>query len=166
LKQGKGVKDQEELADLAERGGIYYDVEGNSPRALLTGIINHISLPPYIDRDRLLGAMLEREDLMPTGIGEGIALPHPRNPVIDRKDRQFVSVVFPVRPVPWNALDGKAVHTAILIVSASSKCHLDTLSKINFLCKQENFYALLRDRAAAETIIAAIREAERAWNEG
>jgi PTS system nitrogen regulatory IIA component len=162
----KDQNDQEELAVLVERGGIYYDVEGDSPRELLSGIIGRISLPPYIEKERLLKAMLEREDLMPTGIGDGIALPHPRNPVVDREDRQFVSVAFPARPVPWNALDGKAVHTAILIVSASPKCHLYTLSKINFLCKQENFYALLRDRVAAETIVAAIREAERAWNEG
>ena len=162
----KDQNDQEELADLVDRGGIYYDVEGDSPQELLTGIINHISLPPYIEKERLLKAMLEREDLMPTGIGDGIALPHPRNPVVDRGDRQFVSVVFPARPVPWNALDGKAVHTAILIVSASPKCHLYTLSKINFLCKQERFYALLEGHAAAEKIITAIREAERAWNEG
>jgi PTS system nitrogen regulatory IIA component len=161
----KDQNDQEELADLVERGGVYHDVEGNSPRELLTGIINRIS-PSYIEKERLLEAMLEREDLMSTGIGEGIALPHPRNPVIDQRDRQFVSVAFPARPVPWNALDGKAVHTVILIVSASSKCHLHALSKINFLCKQKNFYALLEGRAAAETIVAAIREAERAWNEG
>ncbi|MDR2159284.1 MAG: PTS sugar transporter subunit IIA [Treponema sp.] len=162
----KDQNDQEGLADLVARGGIHYDVEGNSPRELLTGLIARISLPPYIEKERLLAAMLEREELMPTGIGDGIALPHPRNPVVDRGDRQFVSVAFPARPVPWNALDGKAVHTVILIVSASPKCHLYTLSKINFLCKQDRFYALLEERAAAETIIAAIGEAERAWNEG
>jgi PTS system nitrogen regulatory IIA component len=155
-----------ELADLIERGGIYRDVRGNSPQELLTEIINRISIPPYIDRERLLKAILEREDLMSTGIGDGIALPHPRNPVVDRGDRQFVSVVFPACPVPWNALDGKAVHTVMLIVSASAKSHLYTLSKINFLCKQENFHSLLRDHAAAEKIIAAVRGAERAWNEG
>ncbi|MDR2258519.1 MAG: PTS sugar transporter subunit IIA, partial [Treponema sp.] len=111
----------------------------------------------------LLKAVLEREALMSTGIGKGIALPHPRNPVISGREQQFVRIAFPACPVNWNALDGNMIHTVMLIAAASAKEHLHILSKLNFLCQQENFYLLLRDRASRDEITGFIREAERAW---
>ncbi|MDR1418990.1 MAG: PTS sugar transporter subunit IIA [Treponema sp.] len=151
-----------DLAGLVERGGILYDVKGTTPQEVLTAIIG--ALPSLIcaDRNGLLKAVLEREELMSTGISGGIALPHPRNPMAGENE-QFVTIAFPSSPVDWKALDGGKVTSVLLIVSSSAKLHLHTLSMINFLCRQEKFTALLRSRAPAEEIIAAVREAERNW---
>ncbi|MDR0450205.1 MAG: PTS sugar transporter subunit IIA [Treponema sp.] len=155
-------EDGESLAALIERGGVFYDIPGANPEKILTELISRLSgktAPP----GELLKAVLEREALMSTGIGGGIALPHPRNPVITDENRQFVAVAFPESPADWKALDGKAVHTALLIVSAGARLHLRTLSKINFLCRQEEFLELLQNRAPKETIIRFIGEAEKTW---
>jgi PTS system nitrogen regulatory IIA component len=154
---------EESLADLVNRGGVYFNVPGDNPQEILTGITGQIPAPWGIDRDSLLRAVLEREALMSTGIGRGIALPHPRNPVICEKRQQFVTIAFPRHPVDWNALDNCSVHTVMLIVSASAKQHLHILSKINFLCQQKHFYQLLQDRASQKEITQAIGEAELAW---
>jgi PTS system nitrogen regulatory IIA component len=159
----KKETDEESLAELIERGGVLYNVLGNTPQEILAGIINMIPAPQGIKKDDLLNAVLEREALMPTGIGKGIALPHPRNPVISGGKQQFVTVAFPACPVDWNALDGGMVHTIMLIVAASAKEHLHILSKLNFLCQQENFYHLLQGGASRDGITCFIREAERAW---
>jgi PTS system nitrogen regulatory IIA component len=53
----------------------------------------------------------------------------------------------------------------ILIVSASAKLHLQTLSQINFLCQQESFRELLKKRSSLAEICGAIEEAEKAWND-
>jgi PTS system nitrogen regulatory IIA component len=150
------------LADLVERGGVQYGVKGTTPREVLTAIID--ALPPsvFAEKDKLLEAVLEREELMPTGISGGIALPHPRNPIA-KDDEQFVTIAFPAVPVDWKALDGGPVDSVLLIVSASAKFHLHTLSRINFLCRQEKFVSLLRNRAPEEEITAAVREAEENW---
>jgi PTS system nitrogen regulatory IIA component len=155
--------DEESLAELIKRGGVLYQAPGNTPQEILTGIINMVPVPLSIKKGDLLNAVLEREALMSTGIGKGIALPHPRNPVISGREQQFVTLAFPARPVNWNALDGKMVHTIMLIVAASAKEHLHILSKLNFLCQQENFYQLLQDGASGDEITGFIREAERAW---
>ncbi|MDR1277648.1 MAG: PTS sugar transporter subunit IIA [Treponema sp.] len=155
--------DDESLAELINRGGVYTDIPGNSPREVLAGIVETVPLPAGIPRESLLKAVMEREALMSTGIGRGIALPHPRNPAMDDEKQQFVAIVFPVSPVNWNALDGEMVHTVMLIVSASAKQHLHILSKLNFLCQQENFYQLLQDKASREEIVQAVREAEQTW---
>jgi PTS system nitrogen regulatory IIA component len=114
-------------------------------------------------RDSLLTAVLEREALMSTSIGRGIALPHPRTPPLTERGEQFVALGFTRRPVDWNALDGKPVGTVILILSASAKMHLHTLSKINFLCRQDSFAALLERRAAGEEIVRMIEATEKTW---
>jgi PTS system nitrogen regulatory IIA component len=154
---------EESLAELIKRGGVLYDVSGNRPREILAGIINRVSLPLSIEKDSLLNAVMEREALMSTGIGRGIALPHPRNPAVSEGGQQFVTIAFPAFPVDWNALDGNLVHTVMLIVAASAKEHLHILSKINFLCQQENFYHLLLNGASRDEIAGLIGEAEQAW---
>jgi PTS system nitrogen regulatory IIA component len=162
------------LSTLIEQGGIYYDLPGTTVEAVITGLIRRIPRLPGRETAEspgesgleaiLLKAVLEREDLMSTGIGHGIALPHPRNPLITTTDGQFVSIAFLAAPVDWKALDGKPVHTVMLIVSASAKFHLHTISKINFLCQDGAFLSLLEGRSPPEPLIRAIREAERGWN--
>ena len=151
------------LAELIERGGVYHHIPGSSPREILSAVSGQLPAFPFLDRNVLLQAMLEREALMSTGIGKGIALPHPRTPLLGEGGRPFAAIAFPIQPADWNTPDGSKVHTLFLIVSATSKQHLHTLSKINFLCQQEKFYALIKAHASREEIIAALREAETNW---
>jgi len=155
--------EENNLASLVERGGVYHDVPGATPKELLAAVINCLPPLPSLDTNELYREILEREALVSTGIGQGIALPHPRNPMEDAQP--FVAVVFPAQSLDWNAPDGEKVHTLFLIVSSSTKQHLATLSKINFLCQQDEFYALLKAKAAEEVIVGAIKKAETIWKE-
>jgi PTS system nitrogen regulatory IIA component len=133
------------LASLIERGGIHYNVPGSNPKELLAGAIGLLPPVSSLDPQELYREILEREALMSTGVGRGIALPHPRNLMLgDGGGAAFgggatgggdplVMIVFPVQPLDWNTQDGSKVHTVFLIVSSSAKQHLNTLSKINFL---------------------------------
>ncbi len=160
-----GDGDSSNLIDLVVRGGVFYNLSGNTPEEVLRDAIGTIPVPAGVDRERLLTAMLERESLMPTAAGDGIALPHPRSPLVSDPDKQFVAVCFLREPVDWGSLDGKPVGTAILIFSASPKLHLRTLSRVNFLCRQASFRKLLQDRASREELVAAISAAEQTWGE-
>ena len=151
------------LAELIERGGIYCGIAGTTPREVLNALVK--ALPPVlpIPANSLLQAILEREELMSTGIGEGIALPHPRNPLVSSEAKQFASLAYLDSPVNWNSLDGKPVETLMLIVSASAKTHLRVLSEITFFSRQEEFRRLLRERASMEDLLCYIRETEKNW---
>jgi PTS system nitrogen regulatory IIA component len=155
--------EKEGLCHLIRRGGVLYHAGGTTPTECLTRMIQALDAPAPIDRGLLLKAVLEREALMSTAVGYGIALPHPRNPLITDPACQFVTTAFFDSPVGWQALDGEPVHTAMLIVSASAQLHLVTLSRINFLCRQESFRRLMKNRESPEIIAAAITEAEQAW---
>jgi PTS system nitrogen regulatory IIA component len=152
----------EKLTELLERGGVHYGIPGNSPEEVLAALIGSLA-NPSVPAGELLQACLEREALMPTSIGNGIALPHPRNPMAVDRGSQFTALGFLEHPVHWNALDGKPVDTLLFIVSASSKLHLHTLSRINFLCQDGGFLRLLKTRASREAILTYIKETEQDW---
>jgi PTS system nitrogen regulatory IIA component len=151
------------LIELIKRGGDFRIIPGATPRELLVNLIGAIELPPPVDRTALLGAVLEREALMPTAVGNGIALPHPRNPMISKNADQFVSIAFTESGLNWEALDGKPVRTVMLIVSASPKMHLHTLSRINYFCRQNSFVDLLEKHASPREILHIIEKTEKSW---
>jgi PTS system nitrogen regulatory IIA component len=151
------------LAELIGRGGVYYHIPGNSPGEVLTALIGSLKDLPSLSAEELLRACLEREALMSTSIGNGIALPHPRNPMAADTGSQITALGFLEHPVNWNALDGKPVDTLFFIVSASAQLHLHTLSRINFFCQDDAFLVLLKNRSSQEAIIRYIKETEQNW---
>ena len=151
------------LADLIERGGIYRGVTGTTPKEVLSAFVKALPPVPSVSANALLQAVLEREELMPTGIGGGIALPHPRNPLVSSEAKQFAALAYLDAPVNWNSLDGKPVETLLLIVSASAKTHLRVLSEISFFSREENFRRLLRERASLDELLLFISETEKNW---
>jgi PTS system nitrogen regulatory IIA component len=155
----------ENLAELIGKGGVYYGIPGNSPGEVLAALIGSIENLFSISAEELLRACLEREALMSTGVGGGIALPHPRNPMAADRGSQFTALGFLEHPVNWNAPDGKPVDTLLFIVSASAKLHLHTLSQINFFCQDDAFLGLLGNRASRKNIIKYIKEAEQDWKQ-
>ncbi len=153
------------LSGLVIRGGIYYGVSGESREEVMSNIIGNLSadLLPSRKNETLLQAIMEREALMSTGIEDGVALPHPRTPMLEDGEEPFVAIAFLLHSVDWGTPDGSKVHTIFLIVSKSPKQHLDAFSKITFLCQQKEFFSLLSARAPNNKIIAAIEEAEKDW---
>jgi PTS system nitrogen regulatory IIA component len=151
------------LVELIKKGGIVRDIPGNTTKEVLTNLISALHLPHSLNGAALLQAVLERESLMPTSIGKGIAVPHPRNPLVTNTSEQFAVIGFLEHPIDWQSLDNIAVETIILIVSSSAKDHLHTLSCVHFFCQQESFCAFLKKRASEEEIIRNIAEIEKAW---
>ena len=164
----EAAKTECDLATLVERGGVHYDVSGTNAKELLANAINLLPPIPALDPASLLQEMLDREALASTGIGRGIALPHPRSPMLGKDGGSantppLVAVIFPAQNLDWNTPDGSKVHTLFLIVSSTAQQHLGVLSKITFLCQQEQFRSLIASRSPRDQIITAIREAENTW---
>jgi PTS system nitrogen regulatory IIA component len=151
------------LSQLVERGGVYYNIAGSSPSEALGAFIKGIDLPEGLDREEVLRAVLEREALMPTAIGRGIAIPHPRNPLISDEGEQRVSVAFLKTPVPYNALDRKPVSSLFLILSAGARSHLAILAELSHLGQRQDFIELLAKRPSTESLVEYIAGVESSW---
>jgi PTS system nitrogen regulatory IIA component len=151
------------LAELIERGGVYYNIPGTNPVEVLNEATKAMNLPKSLERESLLTAILEREALMPTALGHGVAIPHPRNSMLSDSSQQRVAVFFLKSPVAYNALDRKPVSVLFLILSSDAKSHLATLAAVSHLCQHPDFLDFLAKRPSKEELVARIAAAEASW---
>ena len=145
------------MSTLLETGGIHRDIEGEDKSAVLAAIVQHLPLSPEVDRDFLLTVLDAREAMGSTGIGDGIAIPHVRNPILLHVDQSYVSLCLLRRPVEFGAIDHKPVHAVFLVVSTSVPSHLKILAQLGFILRDEELRGLLARRASTDEILGRIR---------
>lgn len=140
-------------AEALRAGGVFYRVPGLDKAAVLAEVVRIMSLPAEVDRRFLLEVLLARESLCSTGIGDGVAIPHVRNPIVMHVPRPIMSLSFLAQPVEFDALDGRPVHTLFTIVSATIRGHLQLLSRLSFALRQTTFKAAIDRKAAPEELL-------------
>jgi PTS system nitrogen regulatory IIA component len=148
------------LSELLATGGVHRDVEGHDKSAVLAAIVQRLPLGPDVDREFLLTVLDAREAMGSTGVGDGIAIPHVRNPILLHVDQPFVSLCLLRTPVEFGAIDGKPVHAVFLVVSSSVPAHLNILAQLGFVLRDADARALLGRRAPTDEILARIRAIE------
>jgi PTS system nitrogen regulatory IIA component len=97
------------LSVLLREGGIFHDIDGRDKHRVLAQFVDRLPLPPEQDRAFLLDVLEAREALGSTGIGDGIAIPHVRNPIVLHVARPFVTLGLLTHPIDFAAIDGKPV---------------------------------------------------------
>ena len=143
-----------------QRGGVFYDLAGNDREAVLQAAVNHIPNLSPDDRRRIYEKLIERELLASTGIGNGIALPHPRShPDIDLEMPQ-ITTCFLANPVPFDAIDGQPVRLLMVLLSHSTKQHLTMLSKLSFYLRDPAFRDYLSTQPIQSDILLKISRLE------
>ena len=118
------------LADAIRAGGVHRGISGKDKAEVLRAVVDRLPLPGPGERDLLHRVLLAREALGSTGFGNGIAIPHPRNPIVLRIPRPEVAICYIEPPVDFESLDGKPVHTLFTVVSSSTRAHLHFLALI------------------------------------
>jgi PTS system nitrogen regulatory IIA component len=106
--------------------------------------------------------LLAREAIGSTGVGDGIALPHPRNPIVLSIGKPLVSLSFLENPIDFDAIDDKPVYVFFLLISPTVRMHLHILSRIAFTSQNPAVKELLAAKAPASEILAAVQAAENA----
>jgi PTS system nitrogen regulatory IIA component len=138
-------------------GGIHYNVGGGDRRSVLGAVVNVVQLPEE-EKETLVEVLMAREATGSTGIGDGIAIPHVRHPIVMGGSSASISLCFLQRPVDFCAIDGSPVHTLFLMISTTVRGHLQTLAKLGTALRDPNFKNAVLRRAPAEEIL---REAGR-----
>ena len=96
-----------------------------------------------VDAEVMIDLLLDRENLMPTGLGHGIAVPHTRDSLLSRY-QDAVIVVFLKDPINYGSLDGEPVHTLFFLFACEDKRHLHLLAKIAHLSNQPDALDFLK----------------------
>jgi len=148
------------LSELLSAGGIHHDVGGKDKLGVLREIVRRLPLPPEIDREGLVTTLEAREAMGSTGIGDGIAIPHVRNPILLHVTAPFVTLCLLREAVDFDAVDGRPVHALFTVVSANVPGHLRILGSLGFVLHDEELRRLLSERAPGADLLARVRVVE------
>lgn len=149
------------LAQALRDGGIAYRVEGRDVPGVMRAVVELMRLPEEVDRSFLLQVLLAREALQSTAIGDGIAIPHPRSPLVLHIQRPSATLCFLDDPVDFGALDGRPVHALFTLVSPTARAHLQLLSRVAFALRDDAFLALIAAAAGRDEILSAAARLDR-----
>lgn len=141
------------LTKALELGGMIEEVPGQQIRAVLKELVARLPLPKEIDRTFLLRMLMAREQLGSTGIGEGIAIPHVRNPIVLRVSTPMVTLAFLRHPVDFHAVDSKPVSTLFTLITPTVNMHLTLLSRLVFVLQDTSLRQALSQRERFDSIL-------------
>jgi PTS system nitrogen regulatory IIA component len=148
------------LYEALKTGGIFYRISGADKTSVLRAIVENMRLPQEVDREFLLNVLLAREALASTGIGEGIAIPHVRNPIVLHVPDPTITLCFLEKPVDFAAIDGQPVYCLFTIVSPTARAHLQLLSRLSFALRDPAFKQAVKSQVSREEIFEHIRRIE------
>lgn len=153
------------ISDILEEKLVMANLPGSTKEEIINGMIELISQSPKIlDKEKVRSAILEREKIMSTGVGNGFAIPHGKTDAV-----ADVVAAFGVtsRPIDYQSLDEKPVRLVFLLVGKDSMVgpHIKLLSRISRLMNKEEFRGRLLASKSSSDILEAFRQEEASYLE-
>lgn len=152
------------LSDFVIRDAIIVDLKATGKEEAIREIVGSLHKAGQIaeaDVEGVVRAILGREELGSTGIGQGVAVPHTRHPTVSKL---VGTVALSKHGVDFAALDGEPVDIIFLLVSPPNQPgdHLRALENISRHLKDERFVNFLRQAKTREAVIEVLDEADHA----
>jgi len=124
--------------------------------ALLDVVATH---PAVIDPEAMRRAVFEREQMMSTGVGKSLGLPHAKTAAVTETIAAFAITA---DPVDFGAIDDQKVRLVFLLVGteAAKSEHIKILSRISRLLNRDAFRERLLQARDAEEVLALLEEGE------
>jgi mannitol/fructose-specific phosphotransferase system IIA component (Ntr-type) len=147
------------LTELLTRDRVVLPLTARDKSGVIAELTRRLVLDAGGGVDEVLDAIRERESVLSTGIGFGVAIPHARCAAV-----HHLVVVCGVSqsPVPFDAIDGEPVRLVFLIVGpeASAGLHVKILSRIARLVRREAVRQRLLEANTSDEFYKVLLDAE------
>jgi PTS system nitrogen regulatory IIA component len=143
------------------KGIVLERTKAKDKESLICDVMQHIAPLLMADAEGMSEMLIERELLMPTSIGFGIAVPHTRD-FLTKGSLDMVCPVFLEEPLEWGALDKEPVHALFFFFASDDKKHLNLLAKLAHLCSEPASRAFLKSRPTKAALLDYIKKWESA----
>lgn len=141
-----------DIKDYLQKESILFLESKNKDSALNSIIANAENVGLIFKVDSFKKAIFEREEVMSTGIGYGLAIPHAKCEFIDKF---FISIGIHKEGLFWESIDNKPVHVVFLIGGPMEQSvYLQILSKLMRAMKSPKNRELLFTANSAEDVLA------------
>jgi PTS system nitrogen regulatory IIA component len=112
----------------------------------------------------LLRALLRRESLCSTAIGDEVAIPHPRHPLSDSYLKPMIIMARSSMGVDFNAIDDLPVKLVFLLCLPDDYVHLKVLARLTRILKDSDFRDALKAADGAATLYDLIQKKDEQLN--
>lgn len=149
------------LADLLSTDVIKIPLDGVEKNAIIEEMVDILYQAKKTEqRDDVLQAIQQRERIMSTGMGDGIAIPHGKSDGVEQLTAAFGITK---QGVDFQSIDGKPVRIVFLLVGPNDQAgpHLKALSRISRLMHRKEFRQKLAKARNAEQVLSVIKNEER-----
>lgn len=132
---------------------ITFDIRGKTKEEVIKELVDLTTKSKLVkDKEEVLQAILEREKLVTTGVGYGVAFPHAKTKAI-----KGIVIAFGRSPagVEFDSMDHKPVNLFFLIVAPEDAigAHLNVMARLSFILKNEkNREALMKTKNPREVL--------------
>ncbi len=154
----KGIK-QFSLFRAIHKGGVLNKVPGETKEEVIRFAADAIAKELGLDPEVLSELLIDRENMQPTALNNGIGIPHARDFLLNTP-QDLVLVVFPEKPIFYGSLDGKPVHTLFFLFACDDKRHLHLLAKIAHFCSHDDTHNFLRMHPQKNSLLDYVKSWE------
>lgn len=143
------------LTDLIPTGGILADLSAPSRKQALHALCEVAQRTLDIPARPLLDAVVERERLGATGVGDGVAIPHARTNLVTEVACIFARLK---QPVDFDAPDGRPADLIFLLIAPeeAGADHLKALAQVSRLMRRQDIRQALRAAPDANALTAVL----------
>lgn len=148
------------ISELLSEDVVEADLEAESRQEVFEKLVNLLQDAGEVDSaEDALEAIREREEILSTGIGNGVAIPHAKSGAVDSLVAAFGRVQ---DGVDFKSLDGKPAYLIFLLISPENEAgvHVRALARISRMLKNTEFRNRLLEEDSTEEILEIIREQE------
>lgn len=159
-RQSQGAGESPSLARAFSIGTVFTELPGNDRESVLRAVVDRLPARTAGERQTLLHLFLARELAGGTAVGGGVALPHPRRPIVLGIAEPAVYTFYLAQPVDFQAPDRQPVHCLFTIIAPTVSAHLRLLAGLATALQDKAFQELVSRRAPQADLLSRARELE------
>ena len=158
----EGSPDLVPLSRLLRSEHVLLDLRPGSKEQVLRQLVEPLVLTGFVGRaEQFIDKLLEREALVSTAVGRGVAIPHLRNPVENPRGGPVLVVGICREGTDFASPDGEKTRLFFLLCTDSEVVHLRILAKVNRIAARRELLLQLAEAQSAEEILRVLLRAER-----
>lgn len=142
------------MSEFIIKEAISANLAGDRKEAVIREMVENLRAAGYFkgnESEDVVKAILKRELLSSTGIGDGVAIPHAKHASVDRL---VGAVSLSQKGIPFDAVDNEPVHVLFMLISPQERPseHLRALEGVSRCLKDKNFVRSLRQATSPQQI--------------
>ena len=153
------------ICDILSVKHIKAEIESDSKEAIINEMVELLENEDSIkDLNEIKQCVLEREQIMSTGVGKGFAIPHAKTSAVKGIVACFAKSK---KDLEFNSLDGEPVHLVFLLIGQDNLIgpHIKLLSRISRMMNKDEFREALLNANTPEEIYNIFEEEEKKYIE-